>query len=82
MKFTDHLRKMNACPQAIEWVGRRGIRTAWRDCVRRDWMLWLLDALDVFEREQQELADDFKAQCDLIRKRIPVEAIEKAWRER
>ena len=41
MKFTDKLKSMNACSDAIKWVGKRGLKTAWRDCNRADWMLWL-----------------------------------------
>ncbi len=47
MKFSDKLRDMNACPEAVEWVGRRGIKTAWRDCKRGDWMLWLAEQLNI-----------------------------------
>ncbi len=41
MKFSDKLKKMNACREAVKWVGKRGLMTAWRDCPRSDWMLWL-----------------------------------------
>ena len=41
MKFTDKLKSINACSDAIKWVGKRGLKTAWRDCNRADWMLWL-----------------------------------------
>ena len=47
MKFTDRLNEMNACPDAVKWVGRRGLMTAWRDCKRADWMLWLAGSLDI-----------------------------------
>ncbi len=47
MKFSDKLNNMNACSEAVEWVGRRGIKTAWRDCKRGDWMLWLAGRLDI-----------------------------------
>ena len=47
MKFTDRLNDMNACSEAVEWVGRRGLMTAWRDCGRADWMLWLAGRLDI-----------------------------------
>ena len=38
---------MAACAEAVEWVGRRGLKTAWRDCPRGDWMLWLGGRLDI-----------------------------------
>ena len=47
MKFTDKLNDMNACSEAVEWVGKRGLMTAWRDCPRGDWMLWLAGRLDI-----------------------------------
>ena len=47
MKFTDKLDSMNACSEAVKWVGKRGIKTAWRDCPRGGWMLWLAGKLDI-----------------------------------
>ena len=47
MKFTDRLNEMHACRDAVKWVGRRGLMTAWRDCKRADWMLWLAGSLDI-----------------------------------
>ena len=31
----------HACPEAVEWVGKRDLATAWQDCERADWLLWL-----------------------------------------
>ena len=47
MKFTDKLNKMAACYEAVKWVNKRGLRTAWRDCKRADWMLWLAGRLEI-----------------------------------
>ena len=47
MNLAQQLKSMRACPDAVEWVGRRGLRTAWRDCKRGDWMLWLAGRLDI-----------------------------------
>ena len=47
MKFTDKLNDMHACSEAVRWVGKRGLMTAWRDCPRGDWMLWLAGRLDI-----------------------------------
>jgi len=47
MKFTDKLQSMDACSEAVQWVGKRGLKTAWRDCPRGDWMLWLAARADV-----------------------------------
>ncbi len=47
MTLKTQLVEMNACVSAVKWVDRRGIRTAWRDCPRGDWMLWLAGQLDI-----------------------------------
>ena len=44
MTFKEKLEKLNACKSAIEWVGDRDIKTAWAECKRGDWMLWLVNA--------------------------------------
>lgn len=36
------LRLLGACEEAIEWVGERDLETAWAECERADWMLWLV----------------------------------------
>jgi len=41
MEFSDKLNSIHACSEAVTWVGNRGLMTAWRDCPRGDWMLWL-----------------------------------------
>ena len=47
MKLKDKLESMHACSEAIKWVGNRGIKTAWRDCPRGDWMLWIAGRLEI-----------------------------------
>ena len=37
----DQLIALNACSDAIEWVGDRDLPTAWRECERADWLLWI-----------------------------------------
>ena len=59
MTFTEQLRKMNACSEAIEWVNGRSLRKCWQVADRSEWMLWLINELDVCERERHELACDF-----------------------
>ena len=39
--FAEQLCDINACQEAIDWVGDRDAETAWRECERGDWMLWL-----------------------------------------
>ena len=41
MTFADQLRKMNACPHAVEWVGDKTLQQAWTTCQRGNWMAWL-----------------------------------------
>ena len=40
MKFSDKLNDMQACTEAVKWVGRKGLITSWNTCKRADWMLW------------------------------------------
>ena len=47
MKLSDKLNNMNACSEAVDWIGRRGSMTAWRDCKRADWMLWAANNLGI-----------------------------------
>jgi len=47
MKTSKRLEEMNACGDAVDWVGRRGIMTAWRDCNRADWMIWVSGKLNI-----------------------------------
>ena len=35
------LLKLDACPEAIKWVGDKTLQEAWDTCKRGDWMLWL-----------------------------------------
>src|SRR5574343_1508000 len=50
MTFADELRALNACREAVLWVGDRTLEQAWRECKRSDWMLWLLRELDIDAR--------------------------------
>jgi hypothetical protein len=41
--WTDDLRRLGACAEAIEWAaGYDTLEAAWSACRRGDWMLWLL----------------------------------------
>jgi hypothetical protein len=35
------LASIDACSEAVQWVGDRDLKTAWSECDRGDWMLWL-----------------------------------------
>jgi len=41
MSTQDKLQQMHACREAIEWIGDREAETAWKECERGDWMLWI-----------------------------------------
>lgn len=43
----DKLITMKACPQAIAWVGKKQLKSAWATCERGDWMLWFAGGLEV-----------------------------------
>ena len=38
--FKDEIILMNACADAVEWVGDKSFEQAWASCERGDWMLW------------------------------------------
>jgi hypothetical protein len=50
MAFADQLRAMNACDEAVAWVGSRTLRQAWTECERGDWMAWLTAKLHLDSR--------------------------------
>lgn len=35
------LKSLGACEEAREWLGKRDLETAWKECERPDWMIWL-----------------------------------------
>ena len=36
-----YLKNETACQEAIDWIAERDLETAWSECPRGDWMLWL-----------------------------------------
>ena len=38
----DLLIELNACEGARNWVKDKSLSTAWKECSRADWMLWLI----------------------------------------
>ena len=48
--FASQLKRLNACSEAREWVGKKSLKTAWRQCENGDWMLWLAGELGVDRR--------------------------------
>ena len=41
IELRKRLLDMDACDPAVAWVGDKDLDTAWRECHRGDWMLWL-----------------------------------------
>ena len=48
----EKLEKLGACNEAIKWASTQpDYKTAWQNCERGDWMLWLAKALNVDDRK-------------------------------
>jgi hypothetical protein len=45
MTFRDRLVAMDACPEALAWVGARTLRQAYHECDRADWLAWLIECV-------------------------------------
>ena len=46
--LTDLLRSFSACDDAVDWAETQpDLETAWRDCERGDWLLWIAARLAV-----------------------------------
>lgn len=56
MSVKARLGRVSACMESIEWVGRRGVKRAWAECPRSDWMLWLLHRCASTREQRQESA--------------------------
>ena len=41
MTFAAQLKSLSACDEAVRWVADRDLESAWAQCERGDWMLWL-----------------------------------------
>ena len=54
------LKNLNACQEAIDWVGDKSLQEAWNTCPRGDWMLWLYKRLYPDNLRELTLA---KAHC-------------------
>lgn len=65
MKLQQYLKKINACEDAVQWVGDRNLQEAWGNCERGDWMLWLMQRAELCDLRKLTLA---KAKCaNLVR---------------
>ena len=41
MRFKERVRNTRACLDAVEWINGRGMKRAYEECERADWMLWM-----------------------------------------
>jgi hypothetical protein len=41
MRLIDRIRGLHPCHDAVAWLGDRDPATAWAECRRGDWLLWL-----------------------------------------
>ena len=60
--FKEWLIKHDTCEKAVKWIGERDLATAWIECERADWMLWLTDEAEVDYRLVAPTV------CEIVRK--------------
>ena len=51
--FRKKLSELSACQDAIDWVDNRDFKTAWDDCERADWMLWLMCKMEIATKRER-----------------------------
>lgn len=59
------MRRLGACQESIEWVGRRSIQRAWDECQKPEWMVWFLIASGWVNNDRQTLISLIKATSKL-----------------
>ena len=47
MTFTEYLKSINACSDAIEWAESKTVEEVVATCHRGDWLLWLASKCDI-----------------------------------
>ena len=47
MTFTEYLKSINACSNAIEWAANKTVEEVVATCHRGDWLLWLASKCDI-----------------------------------
>ncbi len=53
--FRSYLTRHGACGPALDWLGKKSMRTAWQTCERFDWMIWLLNMLEMDKDVEAQL---------------------------
>ncbi len=67
MKFKDELEKLDACSDAVGWVGNMDLSESWQKCERGDWMLWYLKKTEVVDLRKLTL---IKVECAVLVKHL------------
>ena len=47
MTFTEYLKSINACSDAVEWAANKTVEEVVATCHRGDWLLWLASKCDI-----------------------------------
>ena len=47
MTFTEYLKSINACSDAVEWAANKTVEEVVATCHRGDWFLWLAKKCDI-----------------------------------
>lgn len=79
MKLSEYLARLNACKEAIEWVGEKTIEQAVAECHRGDWLLWLASRVRI-DRRKLSLAKGLCANTvrHLMQDQMSVSAVDAA----
>ena len=56
MTFKDQLVTLRACPDAVQWVGKRTAKQAWAECERANWLIWWLGKIGLPQTRLVKLA--------------------------
>jgi len=68
---TEKIEELNACDDAVKWLQEQeSYEQAWQDCVRGDWMLWLLDK-KAGPVESQSSKDLALCRCEVAELSLP-----------
>jgi hypothetical protein len=79
--WTDALVRLKACRDAVDWSRKQpDPATAWRECKRGDWMLWLLGKLEHSEPWSDERKRLVRCAVECAAEAEPYEGDGEAWR--
>jgi hypothetical protein len=58
------LKQLDACEEALKWVGTRSTQQAWDECTRPDWLIWVM--LRMGEAGWPPMPGIYQALCDCL----------------